>query len=154
MAENKPRGHSLRRGRVSEPGRIYLITTVTLGRRPVFSDFHAARQLAHCLRWIEESHLAETLCFVVMPDHLHWLMALGEAKPMPRVIQILKNLSSRRINALRGETGSLWQAGFHDHALRAEEDVVAVARYVVANPVRAGLVKQVGQYPFWDAKWL
>jgi hypothetical protein len=29
-----------------------------------------------------------------------------------------------------------------------------LARYVVANPVRAGLVQRVGQYPHWDAIWL
>jgi putative transposase len=70
------------------------------------------------------------------------------------VVQVFKNLSARRLNALRGTSGPVWQAGFHDHALRAEEDVVAVARYVVANPVRAGLVPRVGEYGLWDAKWL
>jgi len=29
-----------------------------------------------------------------------------------------------------------------------------VARYVVANPMRAGLVKQIGDYPLWDAIWV
>jgi hypothetical protein len=29
-----------------------------------------------------------------------------------------------------------------------------VARYVVMNPVRAGLVSRVGDYPFWDAAWI
>ena len=30
----------------------------------------------------------------------------------------------------------------------------AAARYIVANPLRAGLVKQIGDYPLWDAIWL
>jgi len=29
-----------------------------------------------------------------------------------------------------------------------------VARYIVANPIRAGLVDNIGQYPYWDAVWL
>jgi hypothetical protein len=29
-----------------------------------------------------------------------------------------------------------------------------VARYIVANPLRAGLVSRVGHYPFWNAVWL
>ncbi len=149
-----PHGRDLRRGRVSEPGRIYLVTTVTRDRRPVFSDFASGRVLVHCLRDMEQPGLAETLCFVVMPDHLHWLLAWGERKPLSRVVQVLKNLSARRLNALRGEAGPVWQAGFHDHALRAEEDVVAVARYVVANPVQAGLARRVGEYALWDARWL
>ena len=48
----------------------------------------------------------------------------------------------------------LWQAGFHDRALRAEVDVRAAARYLVANPLRAGLVVSVGDYPYWNAIWL
>jgi putative transposase len=154
MAENKPHGRKLRRGRVSEPGRIYLVTTVTHERRPLFADFHCARALVHCLRHMAHTGHAETVCFVVMPDHLHWSLNLGERRGLSGLVQAIKSYSARRINSLRGEAGPVWQAGFHAHALRGEEDVVGLARYVVANPVRAGLVEQVGAYPFWDAKWL
>lgn len=59
----------------------------------------------------------------------------------------------RARGVLQGQQ-ALWQDGFHDHALRAEEDVVEVARYVVSNPLRAGLVRCLGDYPLWDAVWL
>ncbi|BAU72594.1 Transposase [Metapseudomonas furukawaii] len=58
------------------------------------------------------------------------------------------------MNALRNRSGRLWQKGFHDHALRSDEDVKTVARYVVANPLRAGLVERLADYPFWNAIWL
>jgi len=48
----------------------------------------------------------------------------------------------------------LWQKGYFDRALRREEDLKAMARYIVANPLRAGLVEHIGQYPLWDAIWL
>jgi hypothetical protein len=48
----------------------------------------------------------------------------------------------------------VWQTGYHDHALRREEDIVQVSRYVVANPLRAGLVELLGDYPLWDAAFL
>ena len=66
----------------------------------------------------------------------------------------LKGRTSRIVNELRQTRGPVWQPGFHDHAVRSGEDVVAIARYVVANPLRAGLVRSVGDYPFWNAKWL
>jgi len=50
--------------------------------------------------------------------------------------------------------GAMWQQGFHDHALRNEENILDIARYVVMNPVRAKLCKRVGDYPFWDAVWV
>jgi putative transposase len=43
---------------------------------------------------------------------------------------------------------------FYDHAVRKDEDVQGIARYIVANPLRAGLVKHIGYYPLWDAIWL
>jgi len=43
----------------------------------------------------------------------------------------------------------IWQNGYQDRALRREEHVVRVARYIVANPLRAGLVKRVGDYAVW-----
>ena len=51
-------------------------------------------------------------------------------------------------------SGRVWAAGYHDRALRAEVDIPHVARYLVLNPVRAGLVARVGDYPFWDAVWI
>ena len=48
----------------------------------------------------------------------------------------------------------IWQRGFHDHALRAEEDIIDAARYIVANPLRAGLCQKIGDYPYWNAQWL
>ena len=48
----------------------------------------------------------------------------------------------------------MWQEGFHDRALRQEADLRKAARYVVANPLRAGLVTDLGDYPLWDAVWV
>jgi REP element-mobilizing transposase RayT len=70
------------------------------------------------------------------------------------IARLVKGRSARQVNLAIGGRGGVWQAGFHDHALRKEEDMQAVARYVVANPLRAGLVTRLGDYPLWDAAWL
>ena len=41
-----------------------------------------------------------------------------------------------------------------DHCLRAEDDLVSQARYIVANPLRAKLVNSIGDYPFWNCIYL
>lgn len=110
-------GRNLRRGRRSEPGRVYLVTTVTHQRLPHFRDFYLGRLLVHVLRG--ESPRAQTLAYVVMPDHLHWLLQLGDGHSLSRVVADVKSVSSRRIGAACSWRGSLWQAGFHDHALRS-----------------------------------
>jgi REP element-mobilizing transposase RayT len=49
--------------------------------------------------------------------------------------------------------GRIWQSGFHDHALRAEEDVERVGNYLIQNPVRAGIVNIANEYRYWDSIW-
>jgi putative transposase len=143
---------SLRRGRFSEAGRIYLITTCIRRRRPIFKSFFLGREVVKSLR--TEGPRAETLCFVVMPDHLHWLLQLQDGANLSAVVRNVKAGSSRRIRALTGDDQPIWQSGFHDHALRKDQDVVDVARYVITNPLRAGLVERLADYPLWDAAWL
>ena len=90
-----------------------------------------------------------------MPDHVHWLFQLGmDDQDLSTLIKGFKARSARRVNEKLGQQGALWQRAFHDHALRADEDVKAIARYIVANPLRAGLAKNIGDYPLWDAAWL
>jgi REP element-mobilizing transposase RayT len=125
-------------------------------RRERFFDAPAcARALVHALRRTTEQGLAHTHAFVVMPDHLHWLMSLGEETGLSAAMGQVKGESARRINELLDRAGQpVWQRGFHDQALRSEEDMREIARYVVANPLRAGLVTRLGDYAWWDAEWL
>lgn len=146
-------GNRLRRGRYSEAGRFYLLTVATAGRVPLFADFMLGRILVQEMRLAEEQALLRSLCWVVMPDHLHWLIELGDG-PLERAVQRVKSCSAKRMNRLRNVEGPVWQKGFHDHALRREEAVLDIARYIVANPLRAGLVARLGDYPLWDAVWL
>ena len=150
----KPHSKDLRIGRASLPGQVYLITTVVSRRREVFRDLMAARELIAALRYQHEVGNARTLAFVVMPDHLYWLMELGDRLPFSEVVGTVKAYSGRRLRRLAHDGGRLWQAGFHDHAVRAEEDLRALARYVIYNPVRSGLAESVRDYPHWDAIWV
>ena len=144
----KPHGKDLRKGRASLSGQVYHITTITFERQPVFSDLRSARLLINALREAQARGEAMTLAFVVMPDHLHWLLQLEEGASLSSVVGAVKAVAAHGL----GER--IWQSGFHDHAVRQEEDLANLARYIVANPLRAGLVKRVGDYPHWDAVWL
>lgn len=144
----------LRKGRVSIAGQVYLVTAVTHSRRRVFDDFTSARLLVGELRRLEEEGAALTLAFVVMPDHLHWLMTLTGSLTLADCVQRLKGRSARQIKSHARLRGKVWQAAYHDHALRREEDIKDVARYIVTNPRRAGLVARTGLYPHWDAVWV
>jgi REP element-mobilizing transposase RayT len=89
-----------------------------------------------------------------MPDHLHWLFVLRTGN-LSSLVAKFKQASAGEVNRISGSSGqALWQRGFYDRAARKDDDVHALARYIVANPLRAGLVEHIGDYPFWDAIWL
>ncbi|RON81055.1 REP-associated tyrosine transposase [Pseudomonas fluorescens] len=148
-----PASHRLRRGRFAESNRIYLLTTNTFQRVPVFNDFTLSRLVVKQLRNAHDQGIANSLAWVVMPDHFHWLVELQQGT-LGDLMQRTKSLSTKAVNRATGRNVTLWQKGFHDRALRREEDLVKVARYVIANPLRAGLVQKIGDYPLWDAIWV
>ena len=144
----------LLRGRVSIAGQIYIVTTVTRNREPLFTDLRLGRIVARTLHSAATATRATTLAYVVMPDHLHWLMQLGTGQSLSTLVRSVKGRSAFEIGRLRGSAGPVWEIGFHDHALRREEDLEEVAAYVVRNPLRAGLVGSIYEYPLWDAVWV
>ena len=146
--------NNLQKGRYSQFGRAYFITTVTEKRYPWFNELGNARLLVKQLRRVHDDGEVHSLAWVIMPDHLHWLFQLGEVAELSTVIKCLKARTAQDINRRHGRRGSFWQKTFHDHGLRDGEDIRGFARYMVANPLRAGLVENIGDYPHWDAIWL
>ena len=147
-------GRDLRKGRTSLPGQVYIVTACTARRRPVFADFACGCAAASHFAGICERHQAQLITWVLMPDHVHWVVQLRWGSSLSRLVQVLKSVSAQAVNRQLQRKGRIWQAGFHDRAVRAEQDLRVVCRYVVANPLRAGLVADVRRYPFWDAVWL
>jgi putative transposase len=152
--KNRPGHQALRKGRAPLPNHAYLITATTLNRQCFFDEFNAGCAAARCFESNEILGDARMLAWVLMPDHAHWLVGLGNQDNLGIVVNRLKSSSSRLANRVLERSGTLWEPGYHDHALRAEEDLLNIARYIIANPLRAGLVHRVGDYPFWNAIWV
>ena len=88
-----------------------------------------------------------------MPDHFHWLIEL-QGKTLGELMCRVKSRSSLSINKHANASTRIWQKGYHDRAVRQEEDVKDIARHIVKNPIRAGLATRIGDYPLWDACWI
>jgi REP element-mobilizing transposase RayT len=146
--------HRLRHGRVSESGRIYLITTVVAGRRALFCDAIRASTAATLIDDAATWPNAHLYAWVLMPDHLHCVLQLRGHTDISRTVGSAKARISRTL-AHRGLIQlPLWQRGYHDRALRFDDDLTDTVRYVIENPLRAGIVGQLGEYPWWGAAWL
>ena len=89
-----------------------------------------------------------------MPDHWHGLIELNETGTLSRTVQKLKSNTARRIRLENPWIGIVWEKGFHDRAIRSDENLLKLARYVVCNPLRAKLARRAGDYLYWNAVWL
>lgn len=143
----------LLRGRFSQVGAYYAITTNADGRRPLFADDTCASIVARRLAGAHYALHFEPLAWVVMPDHVHIVLRLDNDS-LSRAIQAFKSHAARAINSARTTTGPVWQAGFYDHCIRTEEDLFKQARYVIENPLRRGLTERLDDYPYWWCRWV
>ena len=139
---------NLRKGRCSQEHQIYHIITTTANHQPLLTDFYLARKIINTIKQSDTLGYTTTLAFVIMPDHIHWLMQLEDKATLQQVIRSMKSQTAKAIGK------PTWQSGYYDHAIRKDEDIVNIARYIIANPIRAGLVKRVGDYPNWHAVYL
>ncbi len=144
----------LSKNRSSAENQIYHLVATTHKRVPVFDNFLAARIIINEMRALNEQNILSSLAWVVMPDHLHWLIQLNGNHQLNDIMKKLKGSSACKINKTLKQKGKLWQQGFYEHAIRHDESLKRTARYIVANPLRAKLVTSVTEYPHWDAIWL
>ena len=148
-------GHrALRKGRISLPNGVYHLTIATMRREPFFAEHRAAH--AACRRFEDSALLddARMLAWVLMPDHVHWLLQLGTSKTLQKTVESLKAFSALDANAALGRHGPVWARAYHDHGLRHDDNLVVISRYIIGNPLRAGLAERIGDYPYWNSVWM
>ncbi|MGH2535381.1 MAG: REP-associated tyrosine transposase [Thermomicrobiales bacterium] len=134
-------------GAYREAGSAWHVTLGTIDREArVFADRALAGAVVAA---IEERCAARDagldLC-CLMPDHCHMVIQIKTTG----LIDVMGDVKSRttRIWWTHGGAGPLWQRSFHDHGLRTARDYEETVRYVLENPVRAGLVEDWADYPF------
>jgi hypothetical protein len=93
--------------------------------------------VVHAFRDAEHDGLVASLAWVVMPDHFHWLFEL-KAGSLNELMKRVRGRSAIEINRAKGTKGRVWQRGYHDRAVRYDDDVIAIARYIIANSVKGG----------------
>ena len=124
----------------------YLVSTCTAFRKPVFEDHvvgdDTVAQILQAARELE----FDVTAYCLMPDHVHLLLtARLEAADLTRFVKHAKQVTGFTYRRATGQ--GLWQPGYHERILRDDEATLAVARYVLENPVVAGLAKALGEWP-------
>lgn len=125
----------------------YSLTFCTDWRRELFADVEAVSLvLSQFLRVCRKEQFV-ILAYCFMPDHVHVLIeGVREDADARKFIVKAKQCSAHAYASRFGQR--LWQPFGYEHVLRDDEKVQVVARYIVENPVRAGLATTVLEYPF------
>jgi len=126
---------------------FYFLTFCTRARAQVFvEDWPVDSALSQFRRTATlEGFSINAYCF--MPDHVHLLVeAMRLDSDLTRFAKLAKQRAGAA-HALSGR-GRLWQEGYYERILRDDDAPRDVARYIIANPVQAGLVLSPTQYPY------
>jgi len=125
--------------------RAYSVTVRCAAGRP-FTDSKSVSQALETLESSAVRNRFKVLAYCFMPDHLHLLLQGDTNSFLP---ELMKDFKQRSGYAFKQKTRTaLWQKSYYDHVLRSEEAATDVARYIFANPVRAGLVASPCEYPY------
>jgi REP element-mobilizing transposase RayT len=83
-----------------------------------------------------------------MPEHFHVILTPGKTTTLEKAIGLIKGGSSYEIGKTLHMQFPVWHEGVAEHGIRDEADYETHVRYIQANPVKAGLVREPGDYPY------
>jgi len=127
-----------RLARVVAPGLPHHVTQRGNRRQTVFfsdEDYEAYKALA--AEYCRAAGVA-VWAWCLMPNHVHLVLVPADEDGLRRALGEVHRRYTRRINFREGWRGYLWQGRFASFVLD-EAHLMAAARYVELNPVRAGL---------------
>ncbi len=123
-----------------------------------------------------DGHVCDRVADCTMANHVHALLGLGDwlsslgmgdlkpviphtvtegGKNLTAVLANLKKHTALRANRILTRSGPFWQDESYDHLIRSGEEFEHAARYILGNPVQAGLCGNWREWPWtYCAPWL
>ena len=110
-----------------------------------------ARLVEQALRF-HHSQWYELRAWVIMPNHLHCLIKIGET-PLAKIVKELKRYTAREANQTFRRKGAFWCEDYFDTYMRDAEHELRTRRYIENNPVKAKLVREASEWPWSSARF-
>jgi len=124
-------------------GSLFFITFCTEPRgRNQLCLPEVGSKLLESAAFYHEAHRWWLKILLLMPDHVHAMMAVPATESLSTIIRQWKSYQTKNL-------GIEWQSGFFDHRLRSDESEEAKTEYIRLNPVRAGLIRRADEWPYY-----
>lgn len=153
VGDDECRRHRRHLPHLEVAGATYFVTTIL--RRPPAVDLTApafAEVVIQALRHRDgDTYLL--FDYTVMPEHVHFIIKPlgpdGYAVPLGAVVGPLKGWAAYSINRLTRRSGTLWQDENFERIVRNRADYREIAKYILENAQRRGLVSHPVDWPWW-----
>lgn len=137
--------------RVVVPGLPHHVTQRGNRRQPTFFGPEDYAEYVRLIAASCERCGTAVWCYCLMPNHVHLIMVPSTEDGLRCALGEAHRRYTRMINARQGWCGHLWQERFHSFVMD-EPHLLAAARYVERNPVRAELCETAADWPWSSAR--
>src|SRR4051812_7104268 len=124
---------------------VYHVITRGNNRAPVFFEEGDYEAFLEALGDLKRRRPFEFYGYCLMPNHVHLLIRVLDT-PISRIMQSLLVSHTQRYHRCHRSSGHVWQGRFRSPVIEDDDHLLTVLRYIEANPLRARLVAEAGDF--------
>jgi putative transposase len=133
--------------RIEFPGATWHVTSRGVEKRNIFLSNRDRREFTDLLGRVVAAHRWKLYAYVLMSNHYHLLIMTREPN-LSAGMQKLGALYAQRFNEKHVRWGHLFGGRFKSHMIDTSRYLLSASRYIVLNPVRAGLSITADEWPW------
>ena len=133
--------------RIEFPGAIYHVTSRGNAQAPIFLDDIDRNTFLSVLGLTMRRFNVICHAYCLMTNHFHLLLETPDAN-LSKAMRQFNSVYTQAFNRRHGRVGHVLQGRFKSIVVDRDAYLLELCRYIVLNPVRAGMVKEPGKYPW------
>ena len=131
--------------RYQQAGDLHFITFSCYQRRPFFTEPSAKILFEETLETLRRRHDFFISGYVLMPEHVHFLLSEPKIGSLASTLRVLKGETSKHLKADRKQ---FWQTRYYDFNVHSEKKRIEKLDYIHNNPIVRSLVEKPEDYPW------
>jgi putative transposase len=133
--------------RIEFSGALYHVTSRGDGREDIFLAPEDQRMFLDVLAGAQERYNWTVHAYCLMTNHYHLVVETPDGN-LAKGMRELNGVYTQRFNRVHARVGHVFQGRYKAILVQKEAYLLELARYVVLNPVRAGMVRAAYDYPW------